>query len=116
MAHRREELTLHPPQAMRLGHVLDDDDEAVGLAIPGEEAGVRSALQRFYFFRPVLYRPSNLARYARHPGLAAGMVVMYGVLTGVAAAELVKGRVRARRAPDPHADQGPVPGDERSAP
>ncbi len=62
--------------------------------LSSEDEGIKSALQRFYFFRPVLYRSSNLKQYASHPGLAAGMGVMYVTLSGVAATEVVKSRLR----------------------
>lgn len=46
-----------------------------------EKNGFIKALQRYYFFRPVLYRPSNLLEYVKHPILFLGMMYMYLLLT-----------------------------------
>lgn len=48
-----------------------------------EEDGFLKALKRWYFFRPVLYRPTNLLKYLRHPILFVGMITMYLSLTAV---------------------------------
>lgn len=52
-----------------------------------EKGGFSKALQRWYFFRPVLYRPSNVLKALRHPILGFGMFFMYILLsfTGVLA-------------------------------
>lgn len=52
-----------------------------------EKDGFSKALQRWYFFRPVLYRPSNVLKAFKQPILALGMFFMYIVLsfTGVLA-------------------------------
>lgn len=55
-----------------------------------EEKGSKKALQRWYFFRPVLYRRDNLKRYLRHPLLTLGMVFMYVCLTGIGVWEVLK--------------------------
>lgn len=57
--------------------------------INSEKGGLWKAVSRSYFFRPVLYRPSNLALYARSPLLAFGMFLMYGLLSVVGAKEIV---------------------------
>jgi len=54
---------------------------AMEKTISSEKQGLKSALKRWYFFRPVLYRPSNLKKYFRHPILASGMFYMYIALT-----------------------------------
>lgn len=46
-----------------------------------EDKGFIKALSRWYFFRPVLYRPSNILKALRHPLLALGMFSMYLCLT-----------------------------------
>jgi len=59
--------------------------------ITTEEGGIWKAVTRSYFFRPVLYRPSNVALYAQSPLLASGMFGMYLVLSAVAAVDVLKG-------------------------
>lgn len=60
------------------------------LTVDTEEDGFKKMWQRWFFLRPVLYRPANLYRYIRHPHLALGMIAMYLLLTGVAIAEYTK--------------------------
>lgn len=57
-----------------------------------EEKGFIKALQRWYFFRPVLYRFSNIARALRHPLLAIGMFNMYICLSFTGVLALVRNR------------------------
>ncbi|MHA6529315.1 glycosyltransferase family 2 protein [Paenibacillus sp. BAC0078] len=58
--------------------------------LSSERGGFRKALERWYFFRPVLYTRANMKRYVRHPLLAAGMFFMYGCLSFVGAAALLR--------------------------
>ncbi len=51
--------------------------DAMQGTITEERQGFFKALSRWYFFRPVLYRPSNMLRYLRHPVLALAMFYMY---------------------------------------
>jgi len=60
------------------------------LTVETEVDGFKKMWQRWFFFRPVLYRPANLYRYLRQPHLALGMIAMYLLLTGVAIAEYAK--------------------------
>jgi hypothetical protein len=62
--------------------------------LSSEEGGLRKALERWYFFRPVLYTWSNLKSYIRHPLLTAGMLWMYACLTVIGAAAVLKGGAR----------------------
>lgn len=55
-----------------------------------EESGTLKALQRWYFFRPVLYRKENLVQYMRHPILTLGMIFMYFYLSCICVVELIK--------------------------
>lgn len=57
--------------------------------IKTENKGLKKALDRWYFFRPVLYRKSNLKRYLEAPLLALGMIFMFFALTGLAIGEFV---------------------------
>ena len=57
-----------------------------------EKKGMKKALARWYFFRPVLYRGSNILRYIKHPLLAIGMFYMYIILTFVAVKEIIKNK------------------------
>lgn len=57
-----------------------------------ENNGFFKALTRWYFFRPVLYRPSNLIEYLKHPLLTLGMILMYLLLTLIALISLIKGK------------------------
>lgn len=54
---------------------------AMNSTLKSESKGFLKALQRWYFFRPVLYRPSNIIQYFRHPLLSAGMFFMYVALS-----------------------------------
>lgn len=54
-----------------------------------EENGLLKAIKRWYFFRPVLYRPSNIIKYLKHPILFLGMTFMYITLTAVYVKNLV---------------------------
>ncbi|AAK80359.1 glycosyltransferase involved in cell wall biosynthesis [Clostridium acetobutylicum] len=58
--------------------------------IQSEEGGFIKTLKRWYFFRPVLYRGSNLKRYLRHPILTIGMINMYVILTLVGVSQILK--------------------------
>ena len=60
--------------------------------INSEEGGSKKALSRWYFFRPVLYRPSNLLRYLKHPLLTLGMIYMYFALTFIGVKEILKSK------------------------
>jgi len=64
--------------------------------LSSEKQGLRSALERFYFFRPVLYRPDNVGQYVRHPLLALGMGSMYVALTGLGVWEVARSKVGVR--------------------
>lgn len=57
-----------------------------------EEKGFKKAITRWYFFRPVLYRFSNIIKAIRHPILAIGMFHMYICLSFVGVVALVKSR------------------------
>lgn len=59
-----------------------------------EAHGDKKALTRWYFFRPVLYRKSNLKEYIKHPLLTIGMVHMYVVLTLVAIGQVLKSKLK----------------------
>ncbi|WP_028590076.1 glycosyltransferase family A protein [Paenibacillus massiliensis] len=60
-----------------------------------EEGGWRKALERWYFFRPVLYTWGNVKRYVRHPLLTAGMLWMYVCLTVIGGAAVLRGGSRS---------------------
>lgn len=60
--------------------------------LESEKGGIRKALQRWYFFRPVLYRPSNIVRYIKHPILTAGMIYIYIILSFVGVKEILKSK------------------------
>lgn len=62
---------------------------AMEKTISTEKKGLRSALKRWYFFRSVLYRPSNLFRAIQHPILALGMLYMYIILTFIGGTTLI---------------------------
>lgn len=55
-----------------------------------EEKGLIKTIQRWYFFRPVLYTKSNLKEYIKHPLLAVGVFNMYLSLTIIGIIELIK--------------------------
>ncbi|MBC2397008.1 glycosyltransferase [Clostridium tetanomorphum] len=59
-----------------------------------EKQGIKSALQRFYFFRPVLYRKENLIAYMKHPILTLGMIYMYILLSFIGVFEVLKSRFK----------------------
>lgn len=59
-----------------------------------EEGGLRKALERWYFFRPVLYTWGNMKSYIRHPLLTMGMLWMYVCLTVIGVAAVLKGGTR----------------------
>lgn len=61
--------------------------------LTSEQGGFRKALERWYFFRPVLYRPANLRKYAKHPVLTAAMLYMYVCLSFIGIAALLKSRL-----------------------
>ncbi|WP_218015217.1 glycosyltransferase family 2 protein [Brevibacillus dissolubilis] len=61
-----------------------------------EKQGFTKALSRWYFFRSVLYRPSNLVEYVKHPLLTGGMFFMYVALTSVGVFELGKSILNKR--------------------
>lgn len=67
------------------------------VTVDTEEQGFKKLWQRWFFLRPVLYRPVNLYRYGRQPHLALGMVVMYLLLTGVAVVEYARQRLGVQR-------------------
>lgn len=60
--------------------------------IETEEKGMFKALSRWYLFRPVYYRKSNLKLYVKHPLLTLGVVFMYVALTFVGAYEVLTHR------------------------
>lgn len=60
--------------------------------IESEESGFKKTLSRWYFFRPVLYRPQNVIKYIFHPILTLGMFFMYFILSLVAVYELIFSR------------------------
>ncbi|MCH3963473.1 MAG: glycosyltransferase family 2 protein [Clostridium sp.] len=62
--------------------------------IQQEEKGLRKTLQRWYFFRTVLYTKSNLKQYLKHPLLTLGVLNMYLLLTIVGIIELIKIKVK----------------------
>ncbi len=55
-----------------------------------EEQGLKKALTRWYFFRPVLYRFTNIIKVFRHPILALGMFYMYLCLSFIGVVALVR--------------------------
>ncbi len=57
-----------------------------------EKGGFSKALQRWYFFRPVIYRGSNILKSIRHPILALGMLNMYICLSFTGVVALVRSR------------------------
>lgn len=61
-----------------------------------EKQGLKSALQRFYFFRPVLYRKDNLITYLKHPLLTLGMIYMYLILSFFGVYEVLKSKLTVR--------------------
>ncbi|WP_347862018.1 glycosyltransferase family A protein [Salimicrobium sp. PL1-032A] len=60
--------------------------------IASEKEGFKKALQRWYFFRPILYKKQNLKKYAAHPGLTGGLVFMYASLSVGGVVQLLKNR------------------------
>jgi glycosyltransferase involved in cell wall biosynthesis len=66
---------------------------AMDRTLSSESGGFRKALERWYFFRPVLYRKDNIKRYMRHPLLFTGMIFMYGCLSFLGIYGIVKGRI-----------------------
>ena len=60
--------------------------------IESEKGGFFKALSRWYFFRPVLYRPSNIIEYIKHPLLTIGMLYMYLRLSIIGVKEILKKR------------------------
>ncbi len=58
-----------------------------------EENGLLKALKRWYFFRPVMYKPVNLKLYLRHPLLTIGMIGMYFGLTFVGCREILRNKL-----------------------
>ena len=67
--------------------------EVMPTTLQNEESGLAKALQRWYFFRPVLYHKTNLKKYVRHPFLAAGVIYMYIRLSFIGVESLVFKRV-----------------------
>lgn len=65
--------------------------------ISTEEKGFFKALQRWYFFRPVIYRKDNLKKYAAHPLLALGMFYMYFRLSLSAVHEILKSKLKNKQ-------------------
>ncbi|MGA9230642.1 MAG: glycosyltransferase family 2 protein [Exiguobacterium oxidotolerans] len=61
--------------------------------LASEEGGFLKALQRWYFFRPVLYHPANIRKYASHPKLTAGVIYMYLRLSLIGVSSLLFKRV-----------------------
>lgn len=62
-----------------------------------EEKGFKKALQRWYFFRPVLYRKSNLKKYVQHPVLTLGVINMYLLLTVIGVFEIIKSKLKRKK-------------------
>lgn len=65
----------------------------MGKTLESESNGFLKAFKRWYFFRPVMYRKENMKMYIKHPGLATLMVMMYLTLTGMAATQIVVGKL-----------------------
>jgi len=61
--------------------------------IETEDNGLMKTIKRWYFFRPVMYKKSNLKMYVKHPLLTLGMISMYMTLTFIGCFELVKQRL-----------------------
>ncbi|WP_374019388.1 glycosyltransferase family A protein [Paenibacillus thiaminolyticus] len=61
--------------------------------LTSEREGFRKALERWYFFRPVLYSRANLLKYIKHPILTVAMLYMYVCLSLIGAAALLKSRL-----------------------
>ncbi|MBR2563649.1 MAG: glycosyltransferase family 2 protein [Paenibacillus sp.] len=66
---------------------------AMDRTLSSESGGFWKALERWYFFRPVLYRKDNIKRYVRHPLLFCGMMFMYGCLSLLGVYGIIKGRI-----------------------
>lgn len=66
----------------------------VPATVASERRGLRTLLSRWYFFRPVLYRPVNLRRYLVCPHLAGGVFVMYWLLTFIAIYQMATARFK----------------------
>lgn len=62
-----------------------------------EEKGLKKTLQRWYFFRPVLYRKSNLKKYVQHPVLTLGVINMYLMLTVIGVFEIIKSKFKRKK-------------------
>lgn len=60
--------------------------------IDSEKDGLKKALSRWYFFRPVLYRLDNIKRYLLHPILTIGMMFMYFALSFVGVYEIIRNK------------------------
>jgi glycosyltransferase involved in cell wall biosynthesis len=74
--------------------------------LDSESGGFRKALSRWYFFRPVLYRPQNMLSYLKHPLLSLGMFQMYVLLSFSAAGALLGSRLRKRHHQSPSVGEG----------
>jgi glycosyltransferase involved in cell wall biosynthesis len=61
-----------------------------------EEGGFFKALQRWYFFRPVLYRKDNLKKYIKHPLLTIGMFYMYLCLSIIGVYEILSSKFKKK--------------------
>lgn len=78
--HDEKEFTLRKDIFGKKNYYFDK----LNITFKTEKGGFRRALSRWYFFRPVLYRPSNLKEYIKHPLLAFGMFFMYFILSLIA--------------------------------
>lgn len=62
--------------------------------IEAENNGLLKTIQRWYFFRPVLYKKENLINYLCHPVLTLGMVFMYVALTFIGVWEIALSKLK----------------------
>lgn len=75
---------LHDEKKVTLKSLLNKKSyyfETMPVTAQTERHGWRNILQRWYFFRPTLYRMQNLQRYLRQPHLALSMFFIYILLS-----------------------------------
>ncbi|PJI09642.1 MULTISPECIES: glycosyltransferase family 2 protein [Clostridium] len=83
----------HDEKFVTLGNLLKKKKyyfSVMDKTIQSEKNGFMKTLKRWYFFRPVLYRKSNLKRYMKHPILTLGIINMYIILTIIGVIQIIK--------------------------
>lgn len=83
----------HDEKYVTLSNIIKKKNYYFGVmhkTINSEKNGFLKALQRWYFFRPVLYRKDNLKEYIKHPLLTIGLINMYIFLTLIGCINILK--------------------------